>query len=313
MQRIIRKIRANRWLLAFELAALIIIGTFFLPGGDDLYNFYLPFAGGCLNCGFTPYYAQLLLAPLAWLPPGLAWPVLTTFTIAILFIVCRFAGTNPLWLLLSFPTLATLWLGQVDALIIAGLALALLSPNPWLRGVGLSLAAIKPQIAGLAIIVLLLHENWRTLPKVLTAPILVFITSLFIYGIDWPFRWLANASQVPAHAYKIDIVDPLPYILIPTLWFFKGKRRKFQAALFISTMASPYFGLYSYVVPLSFGIPGWGVLLSYVWIPAFMLGNTILRLAWIFPLSLLVNLYRQGRREVLPDTPMVPVPIEVEG
>ena len=125
MPQAIRKIKSNSWLLALELAALIIIGTFFLPGGNALRNFYLPFAGGCLNCGFTPYYAQLLLAPLAWLPPGLAWPVLTTFTITVLLVVCRFAGTNPLWLLLSFPTLATLWLAQVDALIVAGLALAL--------------------------------------------------------------------------------------------------------------------------------------------------------------------------------------------
>ena len=294
------KIRSKTWLLAYELAALLLIGSFFLPGGADLYNFYLPFAEGCLNCGFTPYYAQWFLAPLAWLPPNLAWPALTAVTLTILLSVCRFAGTNPLWLLLSFPTLATLWLGQIDALVVAGLALALLSPNPWLRGVGLSMAAIKPQITGLAIIVLLLHEHRRDLPRILAAPVGVGLLSLAVFGWDWPLRWLANAAQVPAHAYAVNVVDPLPYILIPTLWFFRGRRRKFQAALLISTMASPYFGLYSYVVPLSFGLPGWAVLLSYIWIPAFMLGSILLRLAWIFPATMLVNLYFEGRREAQP-------------
>jgi hypothetical protein len=199
--------------------------------------------------------------------------------------------------LLSFPTLATLWLGQVDAFVVGGLALALLSPNPWLRGLGLSIAAIKPQITGLAIVVLLMHEQPRNLLKIFAAPLGVGLLSLAIYGWDWPIRWLANAAQVPAHAYAMNVVDPLPYLLIPILWFFKGRRRKFQAALFISTMASPYFGLYSYVIPLSFGLPGWGALLSYIWVPAFMLGNTLLRLAWIFPAAMLVNLYLDGRRE----------------
>ncbi len=251
-------IERRSWPLALELAGLMVIGAFFLPGGADLRNFYLPFAGGCLDCGVTPYVAVWLLAPLAWLPPGLAWPALTAVSLIILLTVCRFSGANPLWLLLSFPTLAMLWLGQIDALIVAGLALALLSPNPWLRGAGLALAAIKPQITGLALLVLLFYQR-KSLLKVLAVPLAALLISLLTFGPDWPLRWLVNAMQALAHAYAIGVVDPLPYLLLPLLWLYHGQRRKVQAALFISVMASPYMGLYSGVVPLAFGLPGWGV------------------------------------------------------
>ncbi|MEW5956860.1 MAG: glycosyltransferase family 87 protein, partial [Chloroflexota bacterium] len=278
----------------------IIVGSFFLPGGNDLYNFYLPFAGGCLNCGFVPYFARWVLVPLTWLPSDLVWPVLVIVSLVILLLTCRYIGHNPLWLLLSFPTLSMIWLGQIDALIIAGLAIALLASSPWLRGVGLSLAAIKPQIAGLAIIVLLAHERGSNLLKILVAPIVVGVVSLLIFGLDWPFLWLANASQVPLHAYQLDVVDPLPYLLAPLIFLFQGRQGKLRAALLITTMASPYFGLYSYTVPLSFGIPGWGVLLSFIWPLAYISGTHLLRLVWIFPIALLVHQYIQERHNRFP-------------
>ena len=293
------KVNKVSWILALELAGLIIAGTFFLPGGSDLHNFYLPFAEGCLNCGFAPYFTQWVLAPLAWLPPGLAWPALTTFTIGVLLLVSRyFTGTNPLWLLLAFSTLSVLWLGQIDALIIVGLTLMVFGPNAWLRGAGLSLAIIKPQIAGLGVIVLLLHEKPCDLMKIAAAPVVVLLLSLWSFGLDWPLRWLGNAAQVPAHAHNLDVVDPLPYLLIPVLWFYRGRENKFKAALWISTMASPYFGLYSYVVPLTFGLQWWAVLLSYIWLLAYSLGNSFLRLAWVFPLTMLLYQYLKQQREV---------------
>lgn len=244
-----------------------------------------------------PYFAWWILAPLSWLPPELAWPVLVILSIGILLLTCRLIGVNPLWLLLSFPTLSMIWLGQIDALIVAGLVLALLVPSAWLRGVGLVLATIKPQIAGLATVVLLLHEKRNDIPKLLAAPMLVAMGSLWAFGPDWPWRWLANAAKVPAHAFEIGVVDPLPYLLTALLWVFRGRLSRLQAALFVATMASPYFGLYSYTVPLSFGIPWWGALLSYIWLLAYPLGNNALRLAWALPIALLVYQFIEERRK----------------
>jgi len=164
--------------------------------------------------------------------------------------------------------------------------------------VGLSLAAIKPQIAGLAIIVLFLHERGPNLLKVLVAPALLGALSLLAFGLDWPLRWLANAGQVPAHALELNVVDPWPYILVPLIWLFQERRGKMRAALLIATMASPYFGLYSYTVPLTFGLPGWGVLLSYVWLLAYPWGATALRLAWVFPIALLIHQFLQEQRHL---------------
>lgn len=288
------------WMLALQLAALIMVGVFFLSGGDDLYNFYLPFAKGDLNAGFVPYFALWVLAPLRWVPDALAWPLLTLVSLAILLAACRVTRANPLWLLLSFPTLALLWLGQIDAVVIAGLVIAFAAPNPWVRGIGLTLAAIKPQLAGLAIIVLALEEDWRDWPKLFAVPMGAAALSFAVFGLDWPLRWLENASAVPVHAYNIGIVDPSPYLFAPLIWVFRTRQLRLQTALFVAVAASPYYGLYSYTVPLAFGVPWWAAVVSYVWPVAFTFGNDALRVAWIVPLVVLVPQYIAQERAAAP-------------
>lgn len=61
------------WVASFGVLAGITIAAFTLPGGDDLYRYYQPFAQGCLDCGFVPYFAQWFLWPLLLLHYPLAW------------------------------------------------------------------------------------------------------------------------------------------------------------------------------------------------------------------------------------------------
>jgi len=178
------------WIVAVEIAIVMVIATFFLQGGDDIYRYYLPFARGCLDCGFTPYYSYWLLWPLQFLPTDFVWPVWTALTLAGLLILCRCTGINPALYLLSFPIFGQVWLGQIDILVCLGLTLALLGKNPYARGVGIILAMIKPQYAAVAVFFLLTRE--RQLIKTLIVPAFVFMLSLVVFGISWPIGWIRH-------------------------------------------------------------------------------------------------------------------------
>ena len=48
-----------QWFAALIIGFLYIVAPAIIPGPDDLYSYYLPFANGCTQCGFVPYYAVL--------------------------------------------------------------------------------------------------------------------------------------------------------------------------------------------------------------------------------------------------------------
>lgn len=293
MRRRVAEYDWNRigWIAAAEVGGLAIIASFFLDGGQDLYLYYLPFAGGCLECGFVPYFAQWFLWPLTLVPAALAWPLWMGTTVAGLLLLCRHTGINPGIFMLSFPVLGQLWLGQIDVLVAVGLALALLGRNPTVRGIGIVLALVKPQLAGLAILVLLLHVPRRDLGRLLLAPVLALVASVVVYGPGWPLAWLFNAADnLPIHSWRLAAMDLWPYglLFIPLLIGFPTVHPCFRASLIIWALATPFFGVYSYLIFLLFRAPWWSLPLSYAWLLLYpFLGNDAMRLAWILPVALL--------------------------
>jgi hypothetical protein len=291
------------WAIAIDVAVTVVVLTFFLPGGDDLYKFYYPFAQGCLDCAFVPLYAQWLLWPLSLLPMALAWPVVTTLAVFVVLLVCRATKVNPILVYLSFPFFAQLWLGQIDFIEIGGLALALLSANPYLRGVGIVLALTKPQVALLGVIFLLVREVWKDLPKVLAAPVLVLGASMVVYGVDWPLQWLDHAGGNTAlFPYRLaaDMIWPLGLALVWLPFVLKKRREGLLAALLVTSIASPLYGTYYYPAFLVFHSSWWTLLLSYAWILLSpWLGLKSMKFAWVLPVGMLGHLVYQewGKRQ----------------
>ena len=285
------------WMVAIEIAVIVFIGSFFLPGGEDLYRYYLPFAQGCSDCGFIPYHAHWLLWPLGHLPFRFAWPIWTAVCLLGWLGICRLTKANPALVLLSFPAFGQAWLGQIDVIICAGLVLALLARNPYARGAGIVLAMIKPQFAAIAVLFLLITERQRL--KVLIVPAAVALASLIVFGIDWPLRWWANASgQLPVHIWRMAAMDvwPAGLLLIWLPLIFRDRYQGFTASLLVSTLATPFVSVYSYIVPLVFVRPQWWVVpLSFTWFLAFPFwGGNAMRLAWVVPATLLAQMmYRQ--------------------
>ena len=281
------------WIIAIEIAIVMTTATFFLQGGDDIYRYYLPFAKGCLDCGFTPYYSYWLLWPLQFIPTNLVWPVWTAVTLAGLLLLCRYTGTNPALLLLSFPIFGQVWLGQIDILVCLGLTLALLGKNPLTRGVGFTLAMIKPQYAAIAVLFLLTRE--RHLIKTLIVPAFVFMLSLVVFGFNWPIEWIRHSvTNLPPHVWRLAAKDiwPVGVLLLWLPFLFKDRRERFEAGTIISVLASPVVGVYSYGIFLLFTLRNWWVVpLSYAWLLAYpFLSESALRFAWILPVVLLLKM-----------------------
>ncbi|MFZ5877904.1 MAG: hypothetical protein ACOY0R_00890 [Chloroflexota bacterium] len=283
------------WIAAFGAALGMAAASLRLPGGEDLYRYYLPFMQGCFDCGYVPYFAQWTLAPLRLLPDyPLAWPLWTALSVAGFLALAYFTEVNPFLLLISFPMLGQVWLGQVDVLVALGLAFFLFGKNPTLRGIGLILALTKPQLTGLPILFGLLLESPRLWPRLLAAPVLTAILSLFVYGFDWPLRWMVNSTaELPIHVWRLASMDiwRLGLFLAPLPLFFRGKRERLLSGLLVSALATPFYGVYSYVVFLLFEVKWWTVLLSYAWLLGFFIWREeAMRLAWVLPVGMLIEM-----------------------
>jgi len=285
---------------------IVVIASFFRPGGDDLYRYYLPFANGHLDAGFVPYFAQWILWPLSLVPQQLAWPAWTVISVAGFLFLCKHTKVNPAIVMLSFPAMGQFWLGQIDIIVSAGLVMALLAANPYLRGAGMLLALVKPQLATLAVLILLIHQPRRDIAKVLIVPFVAMIISFLVYGFTWPIDWFRHTiDSLPVHVWRLASKDIWPYgaVFVLTLFLFRPLRPRFEATLMISTLATPFFGVYSYLVFLIFRAPWWSLPLSYIWLVMYpVMGNAAIRFAWVLPAGLLGYLLyreRKGRGDVV--------------
>lgn len=291
--------RKSWWIAALGVVTGIVAAAFLLPGGDDLYRYYQPFEQGCLNCGYVPYFAQWFLWPLL-LPHPYAWPMWVFISSTGFLLIARWTKVNPFLLLVSMPMLAQLWGGQIDVIVAAGLLLAAKGRNPYLRGLGISMALIKPQLSFLALLFLLLQEKRVNLWKLLLPPFLIIVSSLFIFGVDWPLEWIRNALALPVHLRRQASVDiwPLGIFLVWVPFLFRESKRRLIASMVIGSIATPFFSIYSYVIFLAFYLPPWAVIVSYSWLLLFpWLGVETNRFAWVLPLSLLFSLTLKELKE----------------
>ena len=278
------------WVAAGGAVVGLFVAALTLPGGNDLFLFYLPFAQGCLTCGYVPYFAAFTLWPLAFLPSGMEWPFLVLASALGWLGLCYALKVNPLVILLAFPMLGELWLGQVDLVLAAGIVLALLSKNPYVRGVGIAMAAVKPQVTWLVILALLWRDTqWK---KMLVAPMAMGLASLAVFGPTWPLEWLRSSGGLPVHTWRIAsmAIWPLGATLVWLPFVIGDRRERIGLAAIVGSIATPFVGVYTYSIPLMLGnYPWWVVLVSYVWLLARpFAGNFDMGFAWILPVTLLV-------------------------
>jgi hypothetical protein len=245
-----------------------------------------------MDCGFIPHFARILLSPLMLAPEGYVWTYWSIFNLTGMLLIARETKVNPLIFLLTFPMIGQYWLGQIDVFICLGILLAIKSENPYWRGAGLTLMMVKPQIAVLAVLFLLVREDRKMLVKVLSVPAIVLAISLLVYGADWPVRWVFNAATgIPDHPWKMaaEFFWPWGLILLPVPFLFKERKEGTLVSLMVSSLAMPFFSVYSYVVFLIFEAPWWVLPLSYAYrLFQPWLGIEVMKMAWLLPLGMLL-------------------------
>jgi hypothetical protein len=220
--------------------------------------------------------------------------LLAIVSVAGFLVLVHFSGINPLLLFISFPMLGQIWLGQVDVLVAIGLAMFLFSKNPYWRGVGMIIALSKPQLTAFPLLICLFLDSPRAIMKIMLAPVLVLLVSMFSFGWNWWGQWLENGvNGLPVHVWRLASLDVWRFgvFLAPIPLFFQEKRKRLVSGLLVSALGTPFYGVYSYVLFLLFDVKWWSVLLSYLWLGAYVFWQeSAMRLAWILPLGMLFDL-----------------------
>ncbi len=280
-----------RWFIVAEIGLLLLIGLFTYPSGDDFFDHFLPMARGCVTCGYNPYFTSWFLYPLSWLPWKANYLVWTALTLAAFVAAARYFAADPIRVILSFPMTWTLWLGQIDALPLAGLVMgdyALRRRRPLLLGPALVLMATKPQLSLAVMVLYLLHTT--SLLRALLVPAVVAILSFLVWGLDWPLQWLAHRPDFDytpwlASLWPWGLVAFIPAVLVPS-----GISERRKMLLYASAIGLPFFGSYSYTLFLIQGAPWWSIVATYIPILLVLFfGAETARLMVLVPIALLIT------------------------
>lgn len=250
------KLNKLPWSLGVALGLLI----FFLPQPEwhgDLYFFRTQ-----PETMRHPLWARWIFSILAWLPEPAAYILISISCIALIYFAVRQCGGKHWVVFTSFCFAWTLYYGQIDGLVVGGLAFAwwaIQNKHPYLVGAGLILASIKPQLA-----IFLAAALWWWSPsrwKALVIPAIVAGLSFLRWGW-WVPLWLEylthtedlltlsrNISLWTVFGWWIWLIWPVIYGLpLP-------RPRKLIAIATATAMTVPYFPYPSAVLFLVMPIP----------------------------------------------------------
>lgn len=166
-----------------------------------------------------PPFESLFVAPLMGLPYAVPFGLWTALEVAVLFaalwLLARAAPVNgPIrWLLIAgalayHPFHLVLWTGQSSPLVllgVCGLYAALQRRRVWWAGAGLALVLLKPQLAVIVVLILVLHRQWRPLLTAAGIWTVATVAIMPIIGADWPLRYaryLASSAAWGAEHFE---------------------------------------------------------------------------------------------------------------
>ena len=233
---------------------------FFLPHPDwhgDLYYFRTA-PDGMRH----PLWARWIFYSLSFFPEPVAYVLLSVVCIGLLYFAVREFGGKDWVVFTSFAFAWTLFYGQIDGLVVGGLAIAwwaMRKGKSYLVGAGLILASIKPQLAFFAILAIWWWSPSRW--KALVVPAVIAGLSFLQWGW-WVPDWIKSLTQTgdilllsrnislwPVVGWWIWLVWPLVFAL-PL-----ERGRKLIAIGAATAMSVPYFPLPSAVLVLVMPIP----------------------------------------------------------
>jgi hypothetical protein len=175
--------------------------TIEVPGNPDI---------GFFNAPWT----LIVLVPLALLPLQLGQAILTVGSVAGIILCWRaLSQTKPIpiyaliLVLANLHTFDMLLRGGIDVIPLMGVVLgwwAVQSRRPILLSLAFAMITVKPLNAVLPSLVLLMSiRQWTWAEKLRTfcVPIILIVASAFVFGLDWPLRYLRYSQFVPPNDY----------------------------------------------------------------------------------------------------------------
>ncbi len=290
-----QNIFARQIALGPQLILLVLFaGVFGL--GATLYR-----ADGFIGFDWVNVFSKGLLP--AFYPPWglyvirwLTWPALIGLSLGAMGLATLKRARHPVSLVLAFLTLPLLWtlfLGQLEGLVLLGL-LGL----PWLA----PLALLKPQVSIFA---------FGARPAYVVALVVVVLVSMLIWGF-WPAQMFAANSYYAEGRYVQDISIGWwgAIVAVPLLWLSRGDMDMMMLA---GACMTPHLIPYNLlpVVPamarLRPGAAAWACVFSWLPLTANWLGPAGWWLGWLFVaflwLCLASDRYRSRRPQGRPEPP----------
>jgi hypothetical protein len=212
---------------------------------------------------YHPYWARWLFSLLSLLPLQITFLLLSLITLLSLYFASRVFGGRHWMVFISYQLFWLFFYGQIDGIIISGLVLAYWAverQKPFLIGLGLAVAMIKPQMSAFLIILFWLWSpsRWKTL----VIPVCVVALSIIQWGFwipEWIMRLLNFKAIYLSTATNISLWPLLgPWVLLIWLviFFIPLERPRKIIAVTAGTMLSvPYFPIYSSLMILPMPIP----------------------------------------------------------
>ncbi len=292
------------WLTSLALA-LWLLYAILAPGQDFLgYRaFTLEWANYDLAHGmFSPPWLAILIAPLAALPVRAGLAALLGMTIAAGWFAARTLGGRPIVLLLSAPMFWVLWWGQIDALALIALALAVLgcTRRSWpMLAAALVLAAIKPHVIAVPVLALWWWSRGARLRSMAVAGTLLAL-SFVVWGNWLPVvvaRVLDFARSTTYRPWNAALGPMALPLFIPALLVPLTRPQRLAALTATAMLVSPYMPFYSMLPLLAFPLP-WPLLgLAFIGYLPNLLGTA---LAWngmvLLPVGVLGWVYLNAAR-----------------
>jgi len=237
---------------------------FFTPHPDwhgDLHNFR-----NYVDQTHHPFYARWLFSLMSIPSEPVAYVILSLISTLLFVFAVRIFQGKPWMVFTSFAFAWTLIFGQIDALIIAGLAVAcwaLKHDRPVLLGAGLIIASVKPQISLSLIIAFWWWSPSRL--KSLIVPTIIVILSFIQWGW-WIPEWLDiqlysdtnTLIQMPRNISLWPITGSWIFLIWPIIFTLRLQRpQKIFALAAATAITTPYFPIPSTVLFLALPVPWW--------------------------------------------------------
>jgi hypothetical protein len=167
---------------------------------------------------YPPTY-QLLIAPLALMPFGLAYGVFIAVTLAAFLLMIRSVSDYswaPLLACALPETFTNGWQGQNGFLTAAllGYGLTQLDRRPWLAGLALGLLVYKPQFGVLLPLLLIGTGRWKATAGAALSACSFIAVSTLAFGVG---QWAAFFHTLPSVSAALASGD-LPWAKIPTVF-----------------------------------------------------------------------------------------------